>query len=191
MKLLACLSLLNVKSHIRGLNDNDMSAPTFKYVLLLGSNLGNRISNLLQAADSIINQIGAVEKISKVYGSQPWGFISDDSFVNQAIVVSTSSSPQQVMKSIQSIESSMGRTRDSSQGYTSRIIDIDILHWDGGKYSSEDLQIPHLLLGQRRFALMPLVEVLPTGIHPESNLTYTELLCNCKDFSDVIVINDL
>lgn len=178
-------ALLNVKDHIRNLNGEQVSPVVHQYVLLLGSNLGNRISNLQHATDSIVQQIGSVKKLSKIYSSEPWGFISLDGFVNRALIVVSTKSPQELMVSIHEIEFSLGRIRDSSLGYASRTIDIDILHWDGGLYRSENLQIPHALLCRRRFALMPLTDVLPKGIHPELNLTYTELLLRCADTNAV------
>jgi len=188
MKLPNHHPLLNVKDHIRRLNNEKVSAVAHQYVLLLGSNLGDRILNLQQATDRIVNQIGVVEQMSRTYSSEPWGFDSLDSFVNQAIRVISTKSPQELMASIHAIELSLGRTRDSSSGYASRTIDIDILHWDGGSYSSENLQIPHALLCKRRFALMPLTDVLPNGIHPALQLTYTELLLQCTDSSTVIAL---
>lgn len=147
----------------------------------LGSNLGDRFENLKKAISSIHQSVGRVSKISSIYITPPWGFESNNDFFNVCIEISTEKSPEEVLKNFESIENQLGRIRNSSIGYTSRPIDLDILTYSDKIISTEKLCIPHPRLGDRNFVLRPLLEIAPTFIHPQSTKTIQHLIADCQD----------
>lgn len=127
----------------------------------LGSNLGNRQENLTHAYQEIERQVGRIVRQSAFFSSRPWGFRSDNDFLNSAICCETTLSPRQVLLVTQAIERHLGRTRKSTDGiYSDRVIDIDILLYDHLTVCEPDLRIPHPLILQRDFVLKPLMEIL-------------------------------
>ena len=155
--------------------------PTY---LSLGSNQGNKLENLQQAVDLIAEKIGAVVKISSVYKTESWGFKSDD-FLNICIQISTSLNPENLLKSIHEIELLLGRERTSETGYKARIIDIDVLLFDTEIIISKELMVPHKDMLNRKFVLVPLVEIAPNIIHPITKQRIQTCLENCTDNSPV------
>jgi 2-amino-4-hydroxy-6-hydroxymethyldihydropteridine pyrophosphokinase len=130
--------------------------------LALGTNLGDKPLNLERAIALIAERVGAVSAISSLYESEPWGFDSDNSFLNMAIAVDTALEPEKLLSATQQIEKEMGRTRKSgsSHAYQDRIIDIDIILYGDITYKSDNLEIPHPLYKQRPFVMIPLQEIL-------------------------------
>jgi len=116
-----------------------------KVVLLLGSNLGDRKKNLETAMEKLEKGGNAILKISKFLTSEPVEFASSNIFCNIALIIFTDLSPVRLLDYIKGIETEMGRVNDSkvSGGYTDRVIDIDIVTFNGLKFSSERLEIPH------------------------------------------------
>jgi len=155
--------------------------PTY---LSLGSNQGNKLENLQQAVDLIAEKIGSVVKISSVYKTESWGFISDD-FLNICIQIATSLNPEKLLKAIHEIEHSLGRTRTSEAGYKARIIDIDVLLFDTEIIFSKELIVPHKDMLNRKFVLVPLAEIAPNLIHPITKQRIQTCLENCTDNSPV------
>lgn len=126
----------------------------------LGTNLGDKPDNLNKAIENIGKLIGAVERQSAFYASEPWGFESQNSFLNACVRVSTDLSPRELLKATQGIERMMGRKEKSHDGhYHDRLIDIDILLYDDIHIAEPDLTIPHPLMRKRRFVMMPLREI--------------------------------
>lgn len=140
-----------------------------KVYLGLGTNLGNKEDNLRLAINKIKEQIGKVISLSAFHHSEPWGFSSQNSFLNAALCIDTDLSPQQILKETQSIEKEIGRKTKSIDGnYSDRLIDIDILLYDNLILKTETLVIPHPLMIQRAFVMTPLSEIAPNFIHPET-----------------------
>lgn len=132
-----------------------------KVYFSLGSNLGDRKHNIRHAVELIGERIGAVGRVSSLYETEPWGFSSDNMFVNAAVCVSTSLAPHAVLEATQAIEREMGRKIKSVNGqYHDRIIDIDILLYDDIEIDEPDLKIPHPLMHERDFVMKPLREIL-------------------------------
>ncbi|WP_295435327.1 2-amino-4-hydroxy-6-hydroxymethyldihydropteridine diphosphokinase [uncultured Prevotella sp.] len=132
-----------------------------KVYLSLGSNLGDRKYEIKRAVELIGERIGAVERVSSLYETEPWGFSSDNMFVNAAVCVSTQLTPRALLEATQAIERDMGRTAKSVNGqYHDRTIDIDILIYDNIKVDEPDLKIPHPLMNERDFVMKPLKEIL-------------------------------
>lgn len=154
-----------------------------KVVLLTGTNLGNKTRNLESAQAGIASSVGTILRKSRVYESEPWGFESEECFLNQAFIVDTQLLPLEVLDRTQALEEALGRIRplapaQSPQGeriYESRLIDIDLLFYNDLILKSERLTIPHPLICQREFVLAPLREIMPGFIHPENGKRIDEL----------------
>jgi 2-amino-4-hydroxy-6-hydroxymethyldihydropteridine diphosphokinase len=150
----------------------------------LGTNLGNRKTNLRKAIEMIGEHIGKVLKSSSIYETAPWGFDSEDDFLNMVVLVETTLTPLELMKKIVTIESMLGRERNQDR-YSSRIIDIDILLYDDLILNENGLKIPHPLMHERRFVLVPLNELAPELIHPVKGKSIRVLLEECRDRSEI------
>lgn len=159
-----------------------------RVVLLTGGNSGD-VKRTLQAAQQLVNaKVGAVLRCSHRYESEPWGFAAAGRFSNQAMEISTDLAPEEVLDAVQAIEAELGRDRAAEQrekarsgaAYVSRPIDIDILFYDDLVLASERLTLPHPLLAEREFALVPLCEIMRSRRHPVSGRTMGELLDDLK-----------
>ena len=127
----------------------------------LGSNLGNRKRNMLDAVTLLNEYVGEVVSSSSYYESEPWGFDSPNKFINMCVRVSTPLSPDQLLAATQRVERLLGRTEKSRHGiYEDRIIDIDILLFDDVHVDAPNLTIPHPPMHERDFVMVPLREVL-------------------------------
>jgi 2-amino-4-hydroxy-6-hydroxymethyldihydropteridine diphosphokinase len=131
-----------------------------KIYLGLGSNLGNRKENLAYAIRFIGERVGKVLRVSSFIETEPWGFESENTFVNAVILCETDLTPRQLLGATQKIEREMGRQKKSTDGgYSDRCIDIDILLYDDLRVDEPDLQIPHPLMLKRDFVMIPLREI--------------------------------
>ena len=129
--------------------------------LSLGSNLGDRVGNIRRAIQLMEEQIGCLVRQSALIETEPWGFSSENGFVNGAACFRTTLSPLEVLDRTQAIERELGRTHKSVGGvYHDRIIDIDILLYDDLEMKTERLTIPHPLMLQRDFVMIPLREIM-------------------------------
>lgn len=133
-------------------------------ILSLGSNVGNRIDNMNKAIEILSNKGIRIKQISSFYETEPWGVKEQAKFLNAVIKAETSLSPQELLLCIKSIESELGRKETFRWG--PRMIDIDILFYDNQVINNDELTIPHPLIQDREFVLLPLVEILPDWIHP-------------------------
>ena len=147
--------------------------------LSLGSNLGDREQQLKQAIRFIDERIGEVVRQSSFIETEPWGFQSDHRFLNAAICCLTDKTPREVLQLTQQIERDLGKTKahathrpssllhlTSSILHHDRPIDIDILLYDDWKVSEPDLKIPHPLMHQRDFVMIPLKEIMTEQTNP-------------------------
>jgi len=130
----------------------------------IGSNLGNRQENCLEAI-SLLEQHGVVVlKRSSMIEAEPWGVTDQPHFINMAIESETDLSPEELLELLKNIEKSMGREKTAHWG--PRVIDLDILFYDNRIIDSVDLKIPHPHLHERDFVVMSLMEIAPEKIHP-------------------------
>ena len=128
----------------------------------LGTNLGDKEANLKAAVEEIGKRVGEVTSLSAFHVSEPWGFTSENSFLNAVCRVLTDLQPMEVLRLTQDIERSLGRLKKSVDGqYSDRLIDIDILLYDDLHLSTPELTIPHPLMWQRDFVMIPLREIAP------------------------------
>lgn len=134
--------------------------------LALGTNIGNKRRNMITAAALLAERVGDVLALSGFYETEPWGFQSDNTFLNAALQLETRLSPQELLIATQHIEMEMGRTEKSNGVYHDRIIDIDILLYDDLILQTPELTLPHPLMHERRFVLEPLAEIAPNVVHP-------------------------
>lgn len=148
--------------------------------LSLGTNLGERELNLKSAIKEI-GALGSIIQISAVYETEPWGFSSENKFLNMVVEIQTNIPACQLIKECLNIEAILGRTRGSAWGYESRIIDIDILFFGDEVVNQDKLTIPHPYIQERRFILEPLNEIAPNLLHPVLCKTVSELLLICSD----------
>jgi 2-amino-4-hydroxy-6-hydroxymethyldihydropteridine diphosphokinase len=154
----------------------------------IGTNIGRREDNLRDAVTKIEEHIGKVMVSSSVYETEPWGFQSMDKFLNMVVKVETKLTPSGLLGRILMIESLLGRVRGEKQ-YSSRVIDIDILLYEDLVIDELSLKIPHPLLHERKFVLIPLSGLAPEIIHPVLNKSICTLLELCEDKSKVLPHN--
>ena len=149
-----------------------------------GSNKGNRLENIIISLKEIEVQLGRIEKISNLYLTKSWGFKSRD-FYNGCLILITKFSPSIVLRKIKSIENSLGRIKSFNGKYFSREIDIDILFFDDLIINSQELKIPHKQIHKRKFVLIPMLDLSPELIHPESKHSISQLLNKSNDELEV------
>jgi 2-amino-4-hydroxy-6-hydroxymethyldihydropteridine diphosphokinase len=159
-----------------------------RYLILSGSNLGNRVLLLAQALKKLEELSVMPVDNSKLYESEPWGFETEFRFLNQAIIIHSDLKPEQILGELLSIENALGRQRTDGGSYESRTIDLDILLADQLIIDDIKLQVPHPRMHVRKFALKPAAEIAGDWIHPGLNLSIGQLLDICEDKSEVTAI---
>lgn len=161
----------------------EISRKWHKIYLSLGSNMGDKRKNLLEA----IERIGKLEntevtKSSTILETEPFGYVEQDNFLNACLEVKTLMTAQEFLKAILQIELDMGRVREIKWG--PRIIDIDILFYDKDVIEDENLAVPHPWICEREFVLDPLSEIAPNYVHPLERKTIGMLARKLKLMGD-------
>lgn len=157
--------------------------------LLLGGNEGKVKENLAFARERIQHKVGKIIAASMLYQSEPWGFESEQLFINQALYINTFLDPKSLLTELLEIEQLAGRIR-KEKGYSSRSMDIDILFYDDLIIQQANLVIPHPRLHLRNFALIPMNELAPGFIHPVFNQSISHMKDACPDQSSVISLEN-
>lgn len=153
----------------------------------LGTNLGDRQANL-QAALAALAGTVAIEACSRVYETEPLHVTDQPAFLNIAAKGLTDLAPLPLLRTLKRIEQELGRVEGRRWG--PRLIDIDILLYDGVVLADEELTIPHPRLAERRFALAPLAEIGAAEPHPVARRTVAELLADLPPAADVRLFGD-
>jgi 2-amino-4-hydroxy-6-hydroxymethyldihydropteridine diphosphokinase len=147
--------------------------------LSLGSNQGDRSTNLHDARLKIQKQVGKIVRASSIYSTAAWGVTDQPDFLNQVIEIESSLSPGSLLEKTHTIEKSLGRIRTGKWG--ARIIDIDILLYRDATLKTTHLTLPHPELPNRKFVLIPFAEIAPDLLHPTLQKKISELLEICSD----------
>ena len=159
-------------------------------ILSLGSNKGEKLLQIKEAIAQIHLQIGTVIEVSPLYQSDSWGFESDD-FYNCIVLIHTEKSPLKILSSIKKIEKVFGRIKKLNGQYEARTIDIDIISFNNEIIKLEQLEIPHPQMQNRLFVLLPLNNLESKYFHPLLKKNCTDLLKNCNDKTNCILIGNL
>lgn len=148
----------------------------------LGSNLGNKEQIIRKAIDRIGKRVGTIVSVSSFYKTEPWGYQSVHTFCNAAMAVDTELSPEEVLSTVQAIERELGSKdhRRSDGSYADRLIDIDLLDYDGQVLDTYALVLPHPYMHKRTFVMEPLAEIAPQWMHPVLGKTATEILAGLE-----------
>ncbi len=152
--------------------------------LLLGSNIGDRSTQLHRAVSALDHPNLKIRAASKIYETAAWGKTDQASFLNQVIECECNFSPEELLLHCQNVEKSLGRERFELWG--PRTIDIDILYFGNESHNTKSLIIPHPGIALRGFTLAPLAEIAPKFKHPLLGLTNEQLLEICPDQLEVL-----
>ncbi len=129
-----------------------------KYLLSLGSNLGDPMKNLKTAITKLEEKSVFVDDCSSVYATSPVDYVYQNDFLNMSLIVETSLEPQSLLEKLKEIECEMGRVKTIEKG--PRNIDLDIIFWEKGGFESPDLTIPHKEAENRLFVIFPTLEII-------------------------------
>lgn len=149
----------------------------------LGTNIGNRRGNLVKAAALLAERVGDILALSGFMETEPWGFDSENLFLNAGIKMETPLTPDELLSATQAIEREMGREKKSDGTYHDRVIDIDILLYDNRVIEHPGLIVPHPLMQERLFVMAPLAEIAPFERHPLLGRTFMELADSLRDLN--------
>ncbi|MEO8049572.1 MAG: 2-amino-4-hydroxy-6-hydroxymethyldihydropteridine diphosphokinase [Acidobacteriota bacterium] len=147
--------------------------------IALGSNLGDRVANLLLAREQVVSPHVRLTRASSIYETAPREIVDQPWFLNQVVKAETTLFPRQLLARLLRIEQEMGRLRTIAKG--PRLIDLDILLFGDAIVHAAGLEIPHPRMAERRFVLEPLAELAPALRPPRSSLTVRELLAKVMD----------
>lgn len=140
----------------------------------IGSNIGHRRANCEEAL-RLMKEAGLrVTRRSSMIETEPWGVQDQPRFINMAVEASTDLPPLELLHLLKDIEVRMGRK--AAERWSPRIIDLDILLFEGLVLCTDDLIIPHPFMHERLFVLQPLAEINPDLVHPLLHKTVRELL---------------
>ena len=147
------------------------------YYLNIGSNIGDRRDNLYRAVVALTAGTGG-SVTSRVVESEPWGFESDNRFMNIGLWLDSDLEPHEMLEHIHNIERRLGSGshRDAGGNYIDRLVDIDIMAIGEQVIDTPTLQVPHPHLPERDFFLIPLMQLAPGWQHPVTGLTASQML---------------
>ena len=142
--------------------------------LSLGSNIGDRETNLRKAVERLESLDVHVLRASRIYETEPVDYVDQAWFLNQVVEAETALFPMQLLTRTARVERELGRTRTVPKG--PRTLDIDILFYGDAVVRTARLELPHPRIAQRRFVLAPLAELAPDLRHPVTRLSVRQML---------------
>lgn len=148
------------------------------YHLNIGSNLGNKQANLERAVGLIAQRLSCTPAVSRYIETEAWGFESDNTFLNVAVMLESEMCPQEMLSALQSVEKAISTDshRNEDGSYRNRTIDIDIIAIDEMVIDTPALTVPHPRMHLRDFVLKPMCELNPEWLHPLLGKTAKQLL---------------
>jgi len=159
-----------------GINPDITPSQAVQAIIALGGNLGDVRASFLGARDIL-----AAEKdisllaSSLLYRSAPMGPQNQPDYLNAVIIIGTGLSALQLLRSLQSIESHFGRTRDGLR-WGERTLDLDLIAYDDMQLQSDELTLPHPGMQERLFVLQPMHDICPEWLHPVTGKSVTHML---------------
>jgi len=151
--------------------------------IALGTNIGDRQSNLREALSRIEASGIHISQLSSIYETEPVDYLDQPWFLNAVVEAQTELPAAQLLSTLRQIESHMGSKKPFAKG--PRLIDLDILLYATDTIDTPDLQIPHPRMLQRNFVLAPLAEIAPTFRHPNWSATVSDIFAHSSDKSIV------
>lgn len=139
--------------------------PERRIALALGSNLGDREAHLRMAIEGLRTGGVVLEAASSLYETPPWGVVDQPAFLNAAVLGRTALTARQVLSLAKRIEAAAGRDFDAPR-WTARPVDVDLALIEDETVAEPDLMVPHVLLAERSFVLVPLAEIAGAWVHP-------------------------
>ncbi len=149
----------------------------------IGSNLGER-TNFIEKAKLELEKIGRILSVSPIYESHPFGYASSSAYLNLVVEFITDLEPKKLLEKNQNIEAKLLRKK-SKDHYEDRTLDLDILFFNEEIIEEDDLVVPHLGIVERRFVLIPLMDICPNKKHPMFAQTIAQLYKKLKDKNDL------
>ncbi|MEM6841721.1 MAG: 2-amino-4-hydroxy-6-hydroxymethyldihydropteridine diphosphokinase [Bacteroidota bacterium] len=151
--------------------------------LLLGSNLEDRDRNIQRARENIVQQVGSIVRTSGIYETEAWGVLDQPLFYNQVVQIETQLGHEALLRALQKIEQEIGKIKVGK--WRERLIDIDVLYYGNRIVRTPTLTVPHPEIQNRRFALAPLIELVPNELHPVLFQSHKNLLETTQDTLEV------
>tara|TARA_B100001093_G_scaffold320463_1_gene305798 strand:+ start:757 stop:1254 length:498 start_codon:yes stop_codon:yes gene_type:complete len=161
----------------------------YEVVISLGTNLGDKLKNLKNAINYIKVYARVINK-SRIFCSEPWGYDSENEFLNMGLIIKTPLEPIPLLKKLKGIEKKMGRAPKLIKSYQDRIIDLDILIYKKFIIDNEELSIPHPKIKERKFSLLILKDLFENEFIPDLNDNAEKMLFKCGDKSNVVLFNE-
>ncbi len=156
-------------------------------VVQLGGNMPGTLEKIRAFPAWITEKGFEVTEASPIYGTSPWGMEGVPDFLNQVLLIQTSTTPEVFFQTLLQYEAHCGRTRHQESGYVSRIMDVDLLLFGETILALPELVIPHPRMHLRNFILLPLAALSPKLIHPVLKKSMQELLLACPDKGEVYI----
>ncbi len=158
-------------------------------VISLGGNKGDW-KFIFESGLNELSKLGKLDKVSSIYKTEPWGVKEQPWFKNQIVGLRTELTPVAMMKELLKIEAAHGRNRENEERWGERSLDLDILLFNDIVVDEKELSVPHPRMHERRFILIPLVEIYPHMRHPILHKFMNELLDDCLDETEIIKLEN-